>query len=185
MTTIQEAAEQALNASDPMQIPYFAYHGDVDFGGTWAWTFSRSRDADLLEESNFEVISKDMEERFPDDVFIDCHSHWAVGWVELIAVRVLDDDGEITDAFLAIDEWAKALENYPVADDSDFSEREYEASINDLEWATPNNMIDDLPEDWQSILFSALWDSNIYYEDGWNSKDVEAICQELGWLEDE
>jgi hypothetical protein len=63
-----------------------------------------------------------MLERFPDDVEAHTFRHWAVGWVDHLFVRIHDERGEITPAFASIMEWEERLEEYPVADDDDYSE---------------------------------------------------------------
>ena len=104
----------------------FAYSGDLPLGETWAFTLARHRDSDTLAESNWHVIQRDMHERFPDDVEIVRCSHWAVGHVDHLAVRLMTEEGDLTDAGHAILEWKERLDDYPVADDEDFSEREIE-----------------------------------------------------------
>lgn len=115
----------------------------------WAFTVSRHRDSGLLDESNFATISKDMEARFPDDVEVVHSSHWAVGWIDELAVRVFDEQGGITDAFHAIVDWKDKLEDYPIADEDDYSEREQNALIEHIasQIMFSGFTVDD-PEDW-------------------------------------
>jgi hypothetical protein len=47
--------------------------------------------------------------------------HWAVGWVEWIAIYHLDSK-----ALQAADIAAASLEDYPILDEEDYSNREYE-----------------------------------------------------------
>jgi hypothetical protein len=92
------------------------------FEGLWyALPFSRTRDADAREESNFTVISNDLETRFPETVQSHSFGHWACGWYERLYVR--KDD---VAAILAAQAWADALAGYPVADEEHCSELEYE-----------------------------------------------------------
>lgn len=82
----------------------------------------RHRDSDVLTESNFEcglaAIGGES-----DTVRIVRESHWAVGWVEWIAIHESD-----TVALEIADEIMCALSDYPVVDESDLSEREWEAA---------------------------------------------------------
>lgn len=88
----------------------------------------KHRDSDTLSVSNFEV-AKEMLERVlsaqpdadPDDLRFECASHWAVGYVETILVKATNI--ELVREAASI---RKALDNYPVLDDEDFSEREWE-----------------------------------------------------------
>jgi len=124
----QEEAVEAVRQSDPANIPDYGYHGDLPRGETWAGTFSVNRDSDLLGQSNFEVILADLESKFPDDVMVERAGHWAVGWVDEIMVRMLDDNGCVTPAGEAALEWNDTLSDYPVADESHWSEKQYEAA---------------------------------------------------------
>ena len=122
-----EAAAEALRRPE-----HFAYYGDLDESDGWGRAFGVHRDSDVLEISNWETISADLAERFPDDWTSESSSHWAVGWVEEGRVRVLrDPDADIaeenlTEAFLAVLDWKERLDEYPVADEEDFSRREWE-----------------------------------------------------------
>jgi hypothetical protein len=58
-----------------------------------------------------------------ETVIVVREGHWAVGWVEWIAIHATDDKAlQIADANVA------RLENYPVLDESDWSEREMETA---------------------------------------------------------
>jgi len=83
---------------------------------------SRHRDSDLLTESNFECGLREIGGE-SDTVNVVRESHWAVGWVEWIAIHESD-----TKALAIADEILCALSDYPVVDEGDFSEREYEAA---------------------------------------------------------
>lgn len=107
-------------------------------GAEWEGFYSsgvgRSRDSDALERSNFEAmlqLLEFVEEETPDDCptcedgkeytrVIVRESHWAVGWVEWIAIHESDTAGlEIADNA------AGRLADYPILD---------EALYWDLEW---------------------------------------------------
>jgi hypothetical protein len=129
---IQDAARKALEKPDSF------YTSDDNIGTTHALTASVHRDSDVLDQSNWEVIKDDMVERFPNDVYVHGSSHWAVGWTDQLAVRVYVYPHPavgviISDAFKAIVEWKGKLEDYPVADESHYSEMEYEDAIETLE----------------------------------------------------
>lgn len=94
----------------------------------------RNRDSSILDESNWEVAQRILSaacEQLPEewvdenpDGFYDFRqSHWGVGWVETLIVtkdahpNILDAAKEIIDS----------LSDYPVLDDSDYSEKCHEA----------------------------------------------------------
>jgi|SRR5215471_13608138 len=89
------------------------------------------RDSDVLDRSNFQVILEDLRERFPDLIEVDGASHWAVGWVEGILVPALTDpslgytESNVHPAFLAAMEWQAKLADYPIADETAYSELEW------------------------------------------------------------
>lgn len=122
-------AREAVADYAPGSRRGFGYWGDLDLGGTWAFTIARHRESDLVGISNFEVIHADLEKKFPGDVKSERLSHPVVGWVEHLAVRMLDERGKATPAARAIIDWKMALERYPVADEDDLSEREYAEAV--------------------------------------------------------
>lgn len=99
---------------------------DHYFGETWPNYYSagvgRSRDSDCLEESNFHTMLALIGGE-SDTVTVVRESHWAVGWVEWIAIH--QDD---TKALQAADEAKAGLEDYPVLNEDDWSERETKAA---------------------------------------------------------
>jgi len=82
----------------------------------------RSRDSDCLEESNFCTMLQLLGGE-SDTVTVVRESHWAVGWVEWIAIH--QDDAK---ALQIADEARARLADYPVLDEDDWSEREQETA---------------------------------------------------------
>ncbi len=82
---------------------------------------SRNRDSGPLDESNFACTLKSLGGEC-DDVQVHRFGHWACGWFEIIIVR--PDSAAATEA----EEIETALSDYPVLDDSDYSEREQAAA---------------------------------------------------------
>ncbi|MFF4815246.1 hypothetical protein ACFY2K_11720 [Kitasatospora sp. NPDC001309] len=99
-----------------------SFHVDRDdFTRLWLATpFMQTRDADALEESNWEVISGDLEKRFPEGVSIHSFGHFVHGYYERLYVRA--DDAL---AIRAIQEWVERLEECAVADETHYSEAEW------------------------------------------------------------
>lgn len=92
-------------------------------GAEWPDHFvflGQHRDSDCLSRSNFRsalaAIGGESE-----TVTVVRESHWAVGWVEWIAIHQDDET-----ALQTADEIACALTNYPMVDDEDFSALEDE-----------------------------------------------------------
>lgn len=103
-------------------------HPDHYFGATWPNHYSagvgQSRDSDCLERSNFAVMLRALGGE-SDVVTVVRESHWAVGWVEWIAIEA-DGTPESDKALQIADEQTALLDDYPVLDESDWSERERE-----------------------------------------------------------
>ncbi|MFE9456014.1 hypothetical protein [Streptomyces californicus] len=99
-----------------------SFHIDREaFEGMWyALPFSRTRDADALEESNWYVIAGELEEAFPESIQTHSFGHWGVGWYERLYVRA--DDAL---AIFACQKWAYFLADYAVANDEHYSETEW------------------------------------------------------------
>lgn len=77
----------------------------------------RNRDSDCLAESNFAVALERLGGE-GDDVEVHRFGHWACGWFEVVLVRPM------TAAHLEADRIEAALEEYPVLNENDYSQRE-------------------------------------------------------------
>jgi hypothetical protein len=134
---------------------------DLDDAENWAIIYTHNRDSRLLDMSNAEAIAEAMTP-FSDtddpDVVFESHDHFAVGHVDGFSVRVYRD-GAITDAFRTYHELAERLSDYPVLDEENYSKREHEATLEIIAEAA-RLMKDEyeLPDDWESAVFSWFWD---------------------------
>jgi hypothetical protein len=106
---------------------------DSYLGETWPNYYSagvgQSRDSDALERSNFECTLKSLGGE-SETVVVVRESHWAVGWIEWIAIHQDDET-----ALRIADDIVAALSDYPVLSDDHFSELE----MADAEQAWANN----------------------------------------------
>ena len=97
---------------------------DSYFGATWPNYFGsgvgQHRDSDALSRSNFICMLKALGGE-SDTVQVVHEGHWAVGWVEWIAIHESDET-----ALRKADEIMAALEDYPVIDEMHWSELENE-----------------------------------------------------------
>jgi hypothetical protein len=96
------------------------------FGAAWLEYyragFGRHRDSDCLAESNFRVALKALGGE-SETVLVIRESHWAVGWIEWIAIHESDSKSlQIADRLI------EDLESYPVLNEEDWSELEQEAA---------------------------------------------------------
>lgn len=161
--TLEVAAQKAAgNWQRFDSFVWFRDH-DVEDADQWAIIYTHNRDSRLLDQSNAAVIAKAMvpfTEGDDPDVVFESHSHWAVGHVDGFSVRVFDGDGEITEAFHKYHELAEAMDGYPILDESDYSERELEATLENIEhaaWRLKNEF--ELPEGWVWQVYDWLSDN--------------------------
>lgn len=62
-------------------------------------------------------------------------------WLRILVVRVYDDEGRFTDAWKkAVDEVLLPLEDYPLLDEDDFSDREWNEHYEALRWDYGNSV---------------------------------------------
>lgn len=99
--------------------------------------YLENRDSDCLEQSNAAAVYAALAPCLGDlndgEMAETCsHSHWAVGHVDGVVIRCVDEHGAPTWAFQKLHELACELDNYPVLDEDDLSEREIAAA--DLTW---------------------------------------------------
>lgn len=106
--------------SDRMTRRYRGGRSDDQASLLLTTPFSRNgRGDEPLAESNYRVISADLERvaAFGVDYRIDA---WVGGTIHTLQVRA--DDAL---ALRAVERWISALSDYPIADESDFSEEEW------------------------------------------------------------
>ena len=100
---------------------------DSAYWGTrenWIVVITRTRDSDLLETSNWHYCLKkfNMVDNLDKiDVAIERAGHWACGWLEYLVIS--PDNAEFIALSQDID---KRLKDYPVLDDDDYSNRQWE-----------------------------------------------------------
>lgn len=145
---------------------------------------ARTRDPDLLEDSNWHVATTveldaapyDPADRFAErpenfddrpNVYHWRAGHWACGWVEYLMVRADAPDDVLATAANIV----ASLDDYPILSDDDYSEREFEAMCDAWESASVRERIeflegtgisvfaarrDELPEDHTGMLRERL-----------------------------
>ena len=158
MNELPKYAAQALKKPED-----FGYWGYDDMFLTWGFTGIDKNDAsDLLEQSNFEVISKQLMEEYPDDFRIETYKHWAVNSVDRLVCRILKEPGEIvnlniTDAFRTAMDWHNELDNYSIADEEHYLRMEFDYAI---------ELIKDMDSDLLQLINteSEDWAEDIYYQ---------------------
>jgi hypothetical protein len=129
---------------------------DLDDADRWCIWYTSHRDSGLLEQSNENAIRERLgpfsDGDDPDLVF-ESHSHWAVGHIDGFSIRVFKSNGSITPAFEEFCRIKQDLENYPVLNESDYSDREYETALENYRsemWGCR----DELPLGWEAEVYA-------------------------------
>lgn len=168
------------------------YRDDIADAENWAIIYTHHRDSGLLDQSNAHVINAALEpytDGDDPDVVIESHNHWAVGHIDGFSLRVFRD-GQITEAFRKYHELAEAMDQYPILDEEDYSNRELEATYENIPLAAAGIKDDyeDLPDDWADEVYQWLSDNrcnaleNTDDQGGWpDESDLRAAFDSLGY----
>lgn len=182
--TLVRAAKAALtHPSDA------AFWGEDDLFVTWGLgPIGRHRDSDNTDNSNYERLLEDLRKQFPADVDEIHAGHWAVGWYDHLSVRVLEpwapEDWtvrDVTTAFAVVIEQVTYLrEQYPVYDEADLSQRDFEereaaradqwGDVVHALWYEFDVEKEDVTEADEAV-FEEFWEGT---EDNWVNRDTVA-----------
>ena len=183
----------------------FAWSRECDLPDpdNWLIQYTCNRDSGLLEQSNARVIANILAAHFEgEDISVESHGHWACGWVEGYAIRVhrldwngvdQEKDAKYTSAFLAWYEIENRLSSYPILDEDDYSSREYNACLDNIETEGRDLIKSEFNcQDWASEVYQWLSDndsSEIENRDdqgAYPSEEAIALAlHDLGKLDDE
>ena len=188
---LKDAAKDAAGNSQRFQCFVWYRDRELKRPQDWAVIYTHNRDSGLLDQSNAAVIRKAMmsfTEGDDPNVVFESHTHWAVGHVDGFSIRVFRR-GRITKAFRTYHELAERMADYPILDENDYSERELNATFENVDlaaWKLKQEF--SLPEDWQSDVYSWLSDhrdhalENTDDQGGWpDDDDLEAAFEALGY----
>ena len=160
--TLEEAAQKAAGNWQSFDCFCWFRRHEVEDAENWGILYTSHRDSGLLGQSNASAVEKALEpftEGDDPDVVFESHTHWAVGHVDGFSIRVFRDT-QITDAFRAYHELTERMADYPVLDEEDYSNREYEATLENLTdaaWRLKNEF--ELPQGWESDVYGWLSDN--------------------------
>lgn len=158
---LEAAAKETAGNWHDFQCFIWFRDRELEDADNWSIIYTYNRDSDLLDESNAAVIGEAMKpfaECDDPDVVFESHSHWAVGHVDGFSIQVFRR-GRITKAFRTYHELVERMADYPVLDDEDYSIREYEATLENIEdaaWRLKNDF--KLPEGWAAEVYGWLSD---------------------------
>ena len=159
--TVEEAASMAAGNCKTFSCFAWDRAHNLDEPDQWAIIYTSNRDSGLLAMSNANAIRKALE-RFTEgddpDVVFESHGHWAVGHVDGFSIRVFRHGG-ITDAFKAYHELTERLAEYPILDETEYGQLEYDATLEniaDSAWRLKAEY--KLPDAWESYVYNWLSD---------------------------
>lgn len=135
---------------------------DSYWGAEWPdyYVFlGQHRDSGTVDRSNFEAGLEAIGGT-SETVIVVCESHWAVGWVEWIAIHESD-----AKALQEADEIAAALKGYPVVDENHLSELEFNEACDYWERCSVRERVD-LLKDTGVSMFAARRDEMPYDDCG-------------------
>lgn len=153
---LEQAAKEAAGNWHEFDSFIWFRKQELQDSENWAVIYTCHRDSGLLDQSNSMVINRELarfaEGKNPDVVF-ESHNHWAVGHVDGFSIRVFRR-GKITKAFRRYHDLAQRIEEYPFLDETDYSNREYEATVENINcaaWRLKSGC--DLPVDWAEEVY--------------------------------
>jgi hypothetical protein len=130
----------------------------------WCIVNTSHRDSTLMDQSNEAVIQKALAPFEGKTVLSQTFSHWAVGYMEGVAIKVYSrKGGPITKAFKTYADLHFQMEDYPVLDDDDYMQRQYDASIQNIEGIIEYmdvELTDKLSADMAADVYSWLAENN-------------------------
>lgn len=165
--SITELAQHSLRM--PEDFGYYGPQGEMFV----YWGFcgiDKHGASDILMQSNYHSISQKLMEEYPDSFRIESFKHWAVGYVDRLCVRILENpelgitEDNITKAFRAVMDIQIELEDYPIYDEEIHDRMQYENQIGFIT-DLPDyllKLIDTEIEDWAEKLNYSLQSNNFY-----------------------
>ncbi len=147
-------------ANNHARFDSFVWFERPENSENWALIYTSNRDSGIVDQSNEVVINaalKPFSEGDEPDVVLCRNSHWAVGYVDGFALRVRKDNGEITEAFRAYAELFARMENYPVLDEDDYSNREYNSALEAIQQEAPELISEH--DGWLTSVFEWLYEN--------------------------
>ena len=174
------------------------YIGSTEIEGYLVAPVSQSRDADILDESNFSIVWKTLEKLSTDKYPVDIHhfGDWMCGWFDLILIHPKNQL-----AISAAENFKSGMEDYPILDEHDYTEREHELfgaayedygkselreSIeNEIDIEDYPDFIDEgclkIPEELADAYFDRAFENIEYHGEVDFNFDVEGI---VNWIKD-
>ncbi len=187
--------ERELEPGNWREFGDFSWHEQPEDADNWFIFYTSSRDTDdaaeLANAESWEEILQSYTEGDDPDVISQRHSHWASGYIDGYAVRVVGADGEPTEAAEEVENTFGRLEDYPVLDEEKWSRIETEQSLEYIDVLTTSSWLnDDAPSDWVDGVYRWFSENNPEAlestgpgEFDMEESDIRAALLDLGWMD--
>lgn len=135
MTDYHALAQQYLDSAKPSDFSWIRWR-DPAVGRTIAPVLGAVIGDDALAESNLAAATRLLADHIEAGTITeDTVGRSGRTWIRLLAITVLDDDGELTQAWVDfVDRVHTPLEQYPILDEDDFQQREYDNFVSELDF---------------------------------------------------
>ena len=165
-TTTRDWSDVAATANELagnwQKFECFCWHRrhDLPDAANWMIFYTSSPQSGLIELSNQKVMTDQLAiyaEGDDSDLVFENHSHWVVNSLTGFSLRVFRSDGTTTTAFEAFCRIQEALDGYPILDEQEYSNREYEATLDNYRgemW----RLSGELSDGWEGEVYD--WFSN-------------------------
>lgn len=125
------------------------------------------------------------------DVIKQSFTHFEVGWINAVAVRVRNSEGDFTDAFKELHKIMNELTDRDILDLEEYQKMVKVVTIGNIEYmAKEKDLVDELPSAWSDKIYNWFVANNCKAiensEDrgGWpTNEELELCLAELGYLD--
>ncbi len=174
-----------FNPSDWDSKDNYIAWGDDTYLQEWYVAGIKTRDAKILEESNYEMTLQESGGE-SDNVEVQGFGHSVCGHYDLILVKPDTNQAKILERIL------ETLENYPVLDESNYSEREYLQTIENISFDLPNEINEGLDStEVSNAVYGWLCDNDYELESMDDSgafpktESIDEACRALGYMSEQ
>jgi hypothetical protein len=126
----------------------------MDYDG-YVCIYSKSRDETLLGISNYENI-KDMLKDIPN-IEENNFTHWACGYIDVIMIHKDNITEDIQNKIMDIFD---RLDGYPVINEEDYSQKELDSTLENIDSAASGYTKTDLPDTWLNDVYNWFWNND-------------------------
>jgi hypothetical protein len=123
---LQKKANEAAGNWQKFDCFIWDHDAQPEDSENWCIVNLRTRDSEAVDRANARAITAAMDPFIKDGTAkLETFKHWAVGWMDAIAVKVFDNE-KVTPAFTMMCELEEKMSDYPVLDDDLLAEEEAE-----------------------------------------------------------